>query len=251
MPVVDPPATGEQPQAIRKPRLQPVQPGRRVPGGGQLDRQRHSVQGPTNAGDALDERRIVGPHRTPARRRPPQEQLDRVARATVLRFDRQAGHLEDALERHQQPGAAGREHPRPRTAGQQAFHQDLNPVQQVLTVVQDEQGLSVAQPAQHTVCSGAARTFTEAKHIGDRWRNHQRIGHRHEIDIPDTVSEPITQISGDTPGQTRLADPTRPHRRDQSVLVQRNGQRRPLRHPAHERRQRRRQHSRNGDRSAS
>ena len=115
MPVVDPRAAGQQPQPVGQPSFEPVEPERREPGGGQLDRQRHAIEAPADGGDAF---LVVGRQRTPAGCCPPEEQLDRVTRATVVRFDGQPGHREHPFEGNQQPGPAGGEHAQPWTAGE-------------------------------------------------------------------------------------------------------------------------------------
>ena len=176
-----------------------------------------------------------------------EEQLDRVTRAAIVGFDGQPGHREHPFEGHQQPGPAGGEHGQPGTAGEQPFQQDHHAVQQVLAVVQHEQRLPLGQPAEDVVRRRAALTLAEAERVRNRRRDHQRIGHRHQVDVPDAVGEPVSHVGRDTQGQAGLADPARPDGRDQAVLVQRLGQCRPLGHPPDERRQRRRQ--RGGDRS--
>ena len=88
MPVVDPRTAGEQPQPVGQPGLEPVEPQRREPGRGQLDRQRHAVQGAADRGDPRPVR--LGEHRA-AGRGAPEEQLDRVTGAAV-RCDGEPGH---------------------------------------------------------------------------------------------------------------------------------------------------------------
>ncbi len=134
MPVVDPRAAGQQSQPIGQPGFEPIEPEGRIAGGGELDRQRHAVEGLTDGGDAL---RVVGSHRTPPGLRPAEEQLDCVTRATAVHVDGQPGHQEHPLERNQQPGPACREHGQPGTAGEQPLQQDHHAIQQVFAVVQD------------------------------------------------------------------------------------------------------------------
>ena len=115
MPVVDPRAACQQPQPVGQPSFDAVEPERREPGSGQLDRQRHTIEALTDGGDPLP---IIGRQWTPAGCCPREEQLDRVTRAPVVRLDAQPGHREHPFEGNQQPGPAGGEHGQPGTAGE-------------------------------------------------------------------------------------------------------------------------------------
>jgi hypothetical protein len=101
---------------------------------------------------------------------------------------------------------------------------------------------SVSRSASHL------RTSSVAERVGDRRRDHQRVGHGHEVDVPHTVGELIAHLGGDAQGEACLADPARPDGRDQALLTQCGGQRHSLGQPSDERRQRRRQPGSQGDR---
>ena len=239
MPVVDPRAAGQQPQPVGQPSFEPVEPERREPGGGQLDRQRHAIQAPADGGDAL---LVVGRQRTPAGCCPPEEQLDCVTRATVVRFDGQPGHREHPFERNQQPGPAGSEHASTVDCRRVAVpaRPPRRPAGARSCPARAASSRSASQ-LQDVVRRRAALTLAEAKRVRNRRRDHQRIGHGHQVDVPDAVGEPASHVSSDTQGQACLADPARSDGRDQAVLAQRIDQCRPFGRPPDERRQRRRQ----------
>jgi hypothetical protein len=81
---------------------------------------------------------------------------------------------------------------------------------QVLTIVQEDQGLFGSQRVQHAVQQQPTGLFTHPQGRRERLRYARPIRHRCELEEPHTIVELVKQIGADVEGQASLAGPASP-----------------------------------------
>ena len=235
VPLVEARAARQHPQRVGQSRLHAVEPQRGEASGGQLDGEGHAVERPAHAGDAGHVARArLEPG---ARASPLEEQRHRVGALVLVGLQRQPRNREDVLERQHEAGATGGQNPGLRAGGQKALHEDGDPVDQVLTVVEHDQRLRPAEAGQDRVIDGAARTLRHAEDRGHGGRHHPGIGDRDQVDEPDRVGG-LDRLGGDRDGEPCLAYAPGTDGGDEPVPGDGRAQCLPLGHPAHEGRER-------------
>jgi len=209
----------------RQPPFQPGQQGARgeqgQPGGRQLQRQGQAIQPAT---ERRHVRRVAGVqgevgahclgalHEEGHRRRA----RHRGGVGAILRGRQgQRRHRELALAAHAQRGPAGH----------QRRHAGARPQQRaarrprgdnLLEVVQQQEALPAAQGRPQALLDGLPDDLAQAerpRHRGQHQRGVAQVGEAHR-DHP--VGEGVPDDGGDLLGQARLADPARPHEREQA-----------------------------------
>ena len=148
---------------------------------------------------------------------------------------RQPGHRERLLEREQEPGTARGQDGQVRAGREQPFDDDADSVEQVLAVVEHEQGGARAEPAPHDVLDRAALALTQPQRECHGEADRARVGDADEVDEPDAVGVADRDVARDPHGQACLADTTRADGRDETVLTERGGEGGPLGPAADER----------------
>jgi hypothetical protein len=234
VPLVGPPAPGEQLQVLDQPALDAVEAERRQAGRRQLDGEGHPVEAGADLGDAGP---VVGGRlEGPGRRRPLDEQRHRVALAGLV-GQRQPRHGEDPLERQDEPGPAGGEDPHRRARRQQPLDEHGDAVEQVLAVVEHEDRLGPGQAQEHRLLDRAALPLAHAEPGRHGHGHHRRVADGHEVDEPDAVGHVAGHLGGDGHRQAGLAHATGSEGGDEPVRAHGGDQLGDLRRAAHERRE--------------
>ena len=227
MSISDTGSRGEQTQALIEPRDEPVQSERRDACGGELDRQRHAIEGATQITDLLAVERVVpsggdGPF---------DEQRHRI---TALGGDRQAGHGVHPLERSHEAGTAGGDERERRTRRQQALGARTHRVDQVLAVVEDDHRVGSGERSNDGVVERTAGLLGDADRRGDRGDDHARVGHVDQIDEPAAVASSRRDVLRHVQRQARLAHATGSGHRHHAVRGDRGDQLLALTRPSDE-----------------
>ena len=184
-------AAGEQPEP-------PVQSSRQLGGvhrgdarRRQFDRQRDTVEPSTHLRDRVG---VAGVDLETGLRalRPLDEQADGLTRTHSGEIGRVVGYLQrrhrdELLAANAQSLTAGRQHPNPRTRPLDRSDQCRDRAQQVLTVVQHDQQLLVAQVRDEGLFQRHPRTGADLEHRRDRVHRPSRVAHRRQLAQPRTV----------------------------------------------------------------
>ena len=200
--LVDAGPARQQVEPLAEAPLDAVEAERGQPGGGQLDGEGAAVEAPADLADARPVgRRERGGAGLP---RPLEEQRHRVALVPLAR-ERQTGHGEHPLERQHQPGLGGGEHGHARAPPEQSLHEHPDAGDQVLAVVEHEQGLAVGQVGEDVVLARPAGRVGQRQRPAHR-RGHERlVGDRYQVDEPHAVAPAVGHRSGHRRGQAGLA----------------------------------------------
>ncbi|WP_395243986.1 hypothetical protein ACGGZK_17970 [Agromyces sp. MMS24-K17] len=212
---------GQVARAVGEQRQAPVEPfeqlGRRQHAGtrgGQLDRERHAVEGHAHPGDvdgvlggelevglhgphAVDEE----PHRRGLQLAGPVDDARGIGQG-------QRPELDAVLARDAQQAPAGDEH---RDLGQllEEVAEHRARADDLLEVVDEQEHPPPAQCDAHLVCEAAVAGVVEAHGGGDRGGHALGVGHGREVDERDAVGEVVVHRDGDDEPEEALADARR------------------------------------------
>ena len=114
-----------------------------------------------------------------------------------------------------QRGPAGGQDLDGRTVAEQARHEIGDPLQHVLTVVEQQQHLARAQVASELLRHGPVGFGRDTEPSGSGGDDEGRIGDRGEIDPGDSIREMLTDVAGDGEGKTGFPDAARPGQAEQ------------------------------------
>ena len=123
-----------------------------------------------------------------------------------------------ALIGHAQPQPARRQHPNAGSGTNNPPDEVTHVVDEVLAVVDDDQGVPRRQPRQEVVIRITVHRGGQTDSGDERIGQQDRLGDRDQVDEPDAVVEPIREVRRDLDRQPGLADPAeaRATRRDVS-----------------------------------
>ena len=188
----DPPATRQEPEVEAPDDLARVHRG--DPCGGELDRQRHTVEAPAHRHDVASigvVNREVGLH-CPGPLREQAHCVTIVGRrdAGVVVGKPQRRDHQDLLAADVEAFAAGREHPHSRTSGFDRGDEAGHRGQHVLAIVEDQQQLLIAQIGDEGVLQAETRTRGHPEHARHRVQDAAGIAHRGQLTEPYTIEEP-------------------------------------------------------------
>ena len=220
-------AAGQQPEPVGQPAGDLGERQRPQPGGGELDRQRQAVKPP----DDVDDQRAglaVQRELRADRRRPVGEQ----PHGGILVKGRDD---EQRLPGDAKRLPACRHDPQPGAVGEQCVRQVGARVDEMLAVVQDQQGAGVGQPLKQPgacvaaggpLCPvGQQARFPQADRAEYRLRHVGGVGDRREFGEPDPVRRVIDCAvpyhCGDLGGQPRLARTAGADQGDETAGLQR------------------------------
>ena len=225
----------------REPVTDPVQQLRHAqrlhPGGGQLDRQRHSVQ-PRHQ-PRHRRRRLAGQRELRNRAAGPVgEQRHRLGPGRLSQVigigQGQRRQPVPGLPGHPQRLPAGRQHPHLIAGGQQPGAQLRGRAGHVLAVIQHQQQLLPGQHPGQRRGRRKAGLLPHAQRRRHHGRHQDRVAHRGQLGQPHPVREPARHLFRDLAGQPGLARPARPGHRHQPVPVQQGSDLADSPDPAHE-----------------
>ena len=230
--LVDPGPARQQVESLAEAPLDAVEAERGQPGRGQLDGEGAAVEAPADVADASPVgRRERGGAGLP---RPLEEQRHRVA-LVALAGERQAGDGEHPLERQHQPGLGRGEHGDAWAPAEQPLDEHAHPGDEVLAVVEHEQGLVVGQVGEDVVLARPARRVGQPERPAHRRGDERLVGDRHQVDEPHAVAPAVGHRAGDRRGQAGLAHAPGPERGHQPVRLDRGHEAGDLGRPPHER----------------
>ena len=176
--VGDAAAGGQEAQALVEPGLQPVESERRAAGGGQLDRQRHAVEGPAQHGDArgVDELRAGcrGAGHEQARRHP----------SSTSPAPRRRARTASAAGPGWWPGRARRD-----SAARMASRQSRTPSSRCSQLSTTSSSARRDERRRQGGLDRRPVALGDLARLGDRGRDHRRIADVHEVDEHDAVGE--------------------------------------------------------------
>ena len=127
-----------------------------------------------------------------------------------------------------------------RRAAQNFFGDTGRALDQMLAAIQDQEDALVLEAGQHRL-QRVLRQDMQPQRRGDGGRHAARIGQRRQIDEIRAVAIMAGELPGDREGDARLADPARPHHRQEAALRHEFGQSADYFRAADHPRQRRRQ----------
>ena len=120
----------------------------------------------------------------------------------------QCRNRKDVFSGEPQDRAAGDQAGQARAAGEQVHHGGCG-VNDLLEVVQDEQGWLVAEGAGNVLQQRVSPTFAHAQRLGDGGQCEGGIGKRGEGHEPDSAGEALLQLCGNADGKACLAHAAR------------------------------------------
>ncbi len=224
-------AAGEQPEPVVQPVGDLLDRHRPHPGRGQLDGQRQPVQPAADLHHGTDGYLVDGeprPHgRGPVGEQPDRRVLQGPLRRRASRRQAERRDRGQCLAGDAERLPAGGQHPQVRTAGEQLPGRVRGRLDQVLAVVEQDQG-----PAAGEQVDQPAESVPRRRHIGLRSGGRQadagqhRLWHlvaaggRGQLGQPDPVREAVEQPDSDLAGEPGLARATRAHQRDEPVPVE-------------------------------
>ncbi len=107
-------------------------------------------------------------------------------------------------------------------------------IDQVLAVVQNQQGDPVGQRLREDVLHAPRRLLGDTRRFGHRSRNRCRVGECAELDEPRSIGEAIQDIEGRLDGEPCLADAAQSHNSDHALSREQRHKRLPLLGTPHE-----------------
>lgn len=176
--------------------------------GGQLDRQRDTVQPATELGGGLSIVRIEILARD--RGGSAGEQLDGLGLDRTGIRDRHGRHAKDGLRVDGEGAPAGRQHVQPAAGPKEGVDEQRAGVDEVLAVVQDDQEPSLPEALCEVLDGPARGRVVEAEGPRHLLREQRGIAEAGELDDPHAVAEATADVLGDPEREPRLPDPGRP-----------------------------------------
>ena len=212
-----PVARGQQPEPVIEPAGDLLHRQRADPRRGQLDGQRHAVQGPAQPGHRLGvvaAQREAGPgRRRPARRTAAAPRAGPGRPGTAGSRPGRHGQRRDppdGLAAHPQRLPAGRDHPQRRAAGQQLLHQRRRTrPRRARRCPGRAAAAGPAAPRPGSPISGRSGSSRIPKRGGDPPRDQVRVGRVGQLHQPGPVGKLRDQVAGQPHGQAGLADAAR------------------------------------------